>query len=85
MSIEYIKELESVIDSNEQTMSAMQRRLLECDAMTERIEQLESLALDMYLTWKRLDLEGDWPTSGHNGWKTFEQRIAALGLTEVDE
>lgn len=50
----------------------------------ERIARLESerdeLVRDMYLTWKRLDLEGDWPTSGHNGWKTFEGRIEAMGI-----
>lgn len=57
----------------------------EIEQQHERIEQLESLVRDMWLTWKRLDLEGDWPTSGHNGWKTFNQRMAALGLGVDDD
>lgn len=51
----------------------------------ERAE-LESLVRDMFLTWKRLDLEGDWPDSGHNGWRVFMSRLAALGiLDDADE
>ena len=46
-------------------------------------EELRELVRVMHLTWKRLDLEGDWPDSGHNGWKTLERRMAALGI-EVD-
>lgn len=46
-------------------------------------EELRELVRDMWLTWKRLDLEGDWPSGGHNGWRTFEKRLRDLGM-EVD-
>lgn len=53
----------------------------------ERVEELErenaelrELVRCMWLTWKRLDEEGDWPTSGHNGWRTFMGRMRELGM-----
>lgn len=54
------------------------------DYLERENAELRELARTMHLTWKRLDLEGDWPTSGHNGWKTFERRLGALGI-EVEE
>ena len=47
-----------------------------------RIEQLETLVRNMWLTWKRLDLEGESPGRFHNGWKTFVSRMEELGLVE---
>lgn len=51
----------------------------------DRASTLAALVRKMYLTWKRLDLEGDWPDSGHNGWKTFTAWLKALEIdTECD-
>lgn len=56
------------------------------DNLNELLKKRDDLIRDMFLTWKRLDLEGDWPThvdkvhNGHNGWKTFERRVRDMGI-----
>lgn len=54
------------------------------DELMRENRGLRELVSDMFLTWKRLDLEGDWPASGHNGWKTFERRMAEFGIEVME-
>ena len=52
------------------------------DELRAENRALRMLARDMYTTWKMLDERGDWPDSGHSGWKTFKQRLRGLGIIE---
>ncbi|ACV22587.1 Uncharacterised protein [Slackia heliotrinireducens] len=56
------------------------RTAMELHVLRHENAGLRRLVSDMHLTWKRLDLEGDWPESGHNGWRAFERRMAELGV-----
>lgn len=76
---------EELVAVNAEITQAMENIEQACEDMNELNEGLVRLVREMWLIWKRLDLEGDWPHSGHNGWKVFVKQMVELGIWVDDD